>query len=785
MANGESRVASGHQETSSEKINSFGIGQPVLRQEDRRLVTGAGCFTDDVRLPGELWGIAVRAPMAHGAIRDLAVTDAQAMPGVVAVLTAADLEAAGVQPFPCGLPHKSRDGSPLIVPDRFALSRSHVRHVGEAVAFIIAESEAQARDGAEAVVLDVEALPTVVDVEAAAAPGAPELHDDVPGNVVLDWLNGDAVAAETAFAEAAHVTTLAMASQRIAPAPLEPRAIVARFDTAEDRYELHTGCQGAFGLSGGLAGLLGLKRDRIRVLVGDVGGSFGMKAAVYPEYICALVGAKQTGRPVRWRDDRTESFLADHGGRDIRMTGELALDAEGRILAVRLSGFANMGAYLTGMAPHIGTVNIRKNAASLYRTPVMVIESKCVMTNTPPVGPYRGAGRPDGNYFMERLMDQAARETGRDPVELRRLNLIDAAEMPYEAVSGETYDSGDFAAVLDRALRDGDWDGFDARKDASEAAGKLRGRGIACYLEATAPQGKEMGGLRFGADGRITIVTGTLDYGQGHETAFAQVLSDKLGIDYDRIDLLQGDSSELLVGGGTGGSRSIMATGNAIFEAADAVIEKGTQLAAHALEAAAADIEWADGGFRVAGTDRSISLMDLAFETAGKTGEDQVLDANLVTLSPPSTYPNGCHICEVEIDPETGVTRIVSYTAVNDFGTIINPLLVDGQVHGGVVQGAGQVLLEGAVFDQDGQILNGSLMDYCLPRADDAPFFTVAYQPSPATTNPLGAKGCGEAGTTGALPAVANAVIDALATRGVTDIDLPATPQRVWSALNR
>ncbi len=498
--------------------------------------------------------------------------------------------------------------------------------------------------------------------------------------------------------------------------PLEPRAIVARFDTAEDRYELHTGCQGAFGLSGGLAGLLGLKRDRIRVLVGDVGGSFGMKAAVYPEYICALVGAKQTGRPVRWRDDRTESFLADHGGRDIRMTGELALDAEGRILAVRLSGFANMGAYLTGMAPHIGTVNIRKNAASLYRTPVMVIESKCVMTNTPPVGPYRGAGRPDGNYFMERLMDQAARETGRDPVELRRLNLIDAAEMPYEAVSGETYDSGDFAAVLDRALRDGDWDGFDARKDASEAAGKLRGRGIACYLEATAPQGKEMGGLRFGADGRITIVTGTLDYGQGHETAFAQVLSDKLGIDYDRIDLLQGDSSELLVGGGTGGSRSIMATGNAIFEAADAVIEKGTQLAAHALEAAAADIEWADGGFRVAGTDRSISLMDLAFETAGKTGEDQVLDANLVTLSPPSTYPNGCHICEVEIDPETGVTRIVSYTAVNDFGTIINPLLVDGQVHGGVVQGAGQVLLEGAVFDQDGPDPE-RLADGLLPAA--------------------------------------------------------------------
>ena len=761
----------------------FGIGHPVLRREDRRHVTGAGRFTDDVQLPDQAWGIAVRSTVAHGRITELDVNDARAMPGVLAVLTAAELEAAGVQPFPCGLPHKSRDGSPIQVPDRFALSRSHVRHVGEAVAFVIGETEAQARDAAEAVVLDIEPLPTVVEMTAAAAPGAPQLHDEAAGNIALDWVHGDEAAADAAFAAAAHVTTLAMQSQRIAPAAMEPRAIVARWDGDADRYELHTGCQGAFGLSGGLAGLLGLKRDSVRVLVGDVGGSFGMKGAAYPEYVCALVGAKLTGRTVRWRDDRTESFMSDHAGRDIQMTGEMALDGDGRILAVRLKGFANMGAYLTGMAPHIGTVNIRKNAASLYKTPLMVIESKCVFTNTPPIGPYRGAGRPDGNYFMERLMDQAARESGRDPVDLRRLNLIAADEIPYAAVSGETYDSGDFAAVLDRALEAGDWDGYGARQQASEAAGKLRGRGIACYLEATAPAGKEMGGLRFN-DGRVTIVTGTLAYGQGHETAFAQVLADRLGIDYDRIDLLQGDSAELLTGGGTGGSRSIMATGTAIYEAADAVIEKGTRLAANALEAAPADIEWADGGFRVAGTDRAISLMDLALETAGNEGEDQVLDVNLIAESPPSAYPNGCHICEVEIDPETGETRIDRYTAVNDFGTIINPLLVDGQVHGGVVQGAGQVLMEGAVFDDDGQLLSGSLMDYCLPRADDAPFFTVAYQPSPATTNPLGAKGCGEAGTTGALPGVANAVIDALSTKGVTDIELPATPQRVWEALN-
>ncbi len=764
--------------------SKYGIGQPVPRQEDRRLVTGAGRYTEDVHLTDQAWGIAVRSPVAHGVIRELDVSAARDMPGVLAVLTAADLESAGVKPFPCGLPHKSRDGSPIKVPDRFALSRSHVRHVGEAVAFVIAETDAQARDGAEAVVLDIDPLPTVVDTEVAAAPGAPQLHEEAPGNVVLDWVQGDEVAADAAFANAAHVTTLAMESQRVAPASLELRGIVASYDAAGEQYELHAGCQGAFGLSSGIAGLLGVDRDRVRVLVGDVGGSFGMKGAVYPEYLCALVGAKLTGRTVRWRDDRSESFLADHAGRDIRMSGEMALDADGHILAVRLTGIANMGAYLTGMAPHIGTVNIRKNAASLYRTPVMVIASRCVLTNTPPIGPYRGAGRPDGNYFMERLMDQAARDTGRDPVKMRRINLIPAADMPYAAVSGETYDSGDFAAVLDRALDASDWDGYAARVATSETAGRVRGRGIACYLEATAPAGKEMGGLRFGADGRVTIVTGTLAYGQGHETAFAQVLSDRLGIAYDRIDLLQGDSAELLTGGGTGGSRSIMASGTAIYTAAAAVIEKGTQLAAQSLEAAAADIEWADGGFRVAGTDRQISLMDLALETAGNEGEDQVLDVNLIAESPPSAYPNGCHICEVEIDPETGETSIVRYTAVNDFGTIINPMLVDGQVHGGVVQGAGQVLMEGAVFDEDGQLLSGSLMDYCLPRADDAPFFDVAYQPSPATTNPLGAKGCGEAGTTGALPSVANAVIDALATKGVTDIQLPATPQRVWAALS-
>lgn len=763
------------------------IGQSVLRKEDRRLLTGGGRYADDVHHEGETWGVPVRSTVAHGVLNGIDTDAAMGVPGVLAVLTAADLEEVGVKPFPCGLPHKSRDGSGIKVPDRYALARGKVRHAGEMLAFVIAETEAAARDGAEAVEADITPEPAVTSVHAAVEADAPQLHDDVPGNVILDWVFGDEAAADQVFADAAHVTRLTMPSQRVAPAPMEPRTMIARWEpdgaNGDGQFVLNTGCQGAFGLSNGLAGLLGVDRSQVRVLVGDVGGSFGMKGGPYPEYLCALVGARKVGRPVRWRDDRTDSFLADQAGRDIEMTGELALDADGNILAVRLTGFANMGAYVTAMAPHIGTVNIQKNAASLYKTPLLVIASRCVLTNTPPIGPYRGAGRPDGNLFMDRLMEAAARETGRDPVAFRRQNLIAADAMPFEAASGQSYDSGNFEAVLDRAVTESDWDGYAERAAASDTAGRIRGRGIACYLEATAPQGKEMGGLRFSADGRVTIVTGTLDYGQGHRSAFAQVAADRLGVDIDRIDLLQGDSAELLIGGGTGGSRSIMASGKAISDAAESVIEKGRALAAEELEVAAEDVEWQAGAFRVAGTDREITLLDLAAKTAGREGEDATLDVGMVVESPPSAFPNGCHVCEVELDPDTGEITVDRYTAVNDFGTIINPMLVTAQVHGGVTQGLGQVLMEGAVFDEDGQCLSGSFMDYAMPRASDVPNFVVASEPSPCTTNPLGAKGCGEAGTTGALPAVMNAVLDALAQRGVADIAMPVTPHRVWQAL--
>jgi carbon-monoxide dehydrogenase large subunit len=513
-----------------------------------------------------------------------------------------------------------------------------------------------------------------------------------------------------------------------------------------------------------------------------------MKAAAYPEYVGILHAAQALGRPVKWCDERSGSFVSDQQGRDTIIEGELALDADGNFLAVRVRTLADMGAYLTTFGPMLPTLNMQKNLPSLYRTPLVAISTQCVFTNTVPIGPYRGAGRPEANYVMERLVDAAARATGRDPAALRRQNLVPQDAIPYRAASGLDYDSGDFAAVLEAGLRQADWAGFPARRAATEANGRLRGRGLACYLEVTAPPNPEMGGIRFESDGRVTIVTGTLDYGQGHASAFAQILVDRLGLPFELIDLVQGDSDELLVGGGTGGSRSIMASGKALVEAAAEVVEKGRALAGHFLEAASADIIFEAGAFRIAGTDRAIGLLDLAAEIRAAPALPDDLpdsfDAALITDSPPSAFPNGCHVAEVEIDPETGAVRVERYTAVDDFGTLINPMLAEGQVHGGVAQGIGQALLEHAVYDGQGQLLAGSFMDYALPRADSLPSIAVGFHPVPATSNPLGAKGCGEAGVTGALPAVMNAVIDALAARGVRDLNMPATPERVWRALH-
>ncbi|MCK8784799.1 xanthine dehydrogenase family protein molybdopterin-binding subunit [Roseomonas sp. NAR14] len=773
----------------------FGVGQPVPRNEDPVLLRGEGRYTDDLSLPGQAWCVMVRSPYAHGVIRGIDVEEAKGMPGVLGVFTGADLAAEGYGVLRCGLPLKNRDGSPMKAPERAALPTDKVRFVGDAVAFVVAETKAQARDAAEAIMPDIDALPAVTEAAAALEPGAPVLYDTHPDNVALDFLYGDEAKVAAAFAQAAHVTTLSIRNSRIVVCAMEPRSAIGDYDPETGKYTLRLGCQGAFGMRALMAGdMLKVPNEKLRILTGNVGGSFGMKAALYPEYVCLLHAAKVLGRPVKWTDERSGSFLSDAHGRDHEIEASLALDAAGRFLAVRLKAYGNLGAYMTNVSPMMASANLTKNVQSNYTIPLIEVATKCVMTNTTPVSAYRGAGRPEGNYIMERLIEAAAAEMGLDPIEMRRINHIRPEQMPYSAASGSTYDSGEFTAVLDEALREADWDGFAARKAESAARGKLRGRGIGNFLEVTAPPQNEQGGLRFEADGTVTIITGTLDYGQGHWTPFAQVLHAQLGVPFEKIRLLQGDSDELIAGGGTGGSKSLMASGAAIMKAAGEVIEKGRAAAAHLLEAAPADIEFdpAEGRFAIAGTDRGIGIMELAAQLraareqpgALPEGVPDDLGVRTVFESAPSAYPNGCHIAEVEVDPETGIAHVVRYATVNDFGVIVNPLLVAGQAHGGIVQGIGQALYESVAYSEDGQLLSGSFMDYGLPRAEDVPSFGFASHAVPARTNPVGAKGCGEAGCAGSLPAVMNALVDALSEYGVRHIDMPATPERIWRAIH-
>ncbi len=763
----------------------FAVGQPVPRSEDPVLLRGEGQYCDDISLPGQAYAAMVRSHRAHGAIRQIDAAAARAMPGVLAIYTAADLAAGGIGPLPPRQVVKNRDGTPMLTPTRHALATDKVRYVGEAVAAVIAETVASAKDAAEAVIVDIDPLPAVTEPRRAAAPGAPNLYDDVPGNVGLDFHYGDSDKVAAAFAAATHVTRLDLRSNRIVVNPMEPRSAVAQYDPGQHHWTLNVECQGVFGFRNYIAEVLGVGRDKVRVLTDRVGGSFGMKQATYAEYYCILHGARELGRPVKWTDERSGSFVSDSHGRDHEMTAELALDRDGNFLAVRLNGYGNLGA--TYGAPGPATNNAVRNTLGVYQTPLIEVSTKCVFSNTTPVGAYRGAGRPEANYYMERLVDTAAAELGIDRIALRRRNHIPPEAMPYKSPNGNTYDSGEFTALLDQALALADWTGFAARRAESRGRGRLRGRGIGDYLELTGVSGREMGGIRFEPDGNVTIITGTLDYGQGHASPFAQVLAARLGIPFRRIRLVQGDSDQLIAGGGTGGSKSMMTSGTAIVEAADKVVEAGRQIAAHVLEAAAPDIEFRAGRFVIAGTDRSVGLMELAAQIHGgfalPADLPQSLDISNISNGPPSAFPNGCHIAEVEVDPETGTVDVVRYTFVNDFGVVINPLLVDGQAHGGIVQGIGQALCERTVYDDEGQLLTGSYMDYAMPRADDVPHFVNASHPVPATTNPLGAKGCGEAGCAGALPSVMNALVDALSEFGIRHIDMPATPERVWRAI--
>jgi aerobic carbon-monoxide dehydrogenase large subunit len=767
-------------------VTKFGIGQPVLRSEDPALVRGEGRFTDDVSISGQAHAVIVRSRHAHGVIRNIDTAAAKSMPGVLGVYTGADLAAAGYGTLKCIVPFKNRDGSEMRKPPRHALATGKVRYVGDPVGFVVAETLLQAKDAAEAVEVEIDPLPAIINPEDAAGDGAPQLYDDVPNNTALDWHYGDAEAVKAAFAKAAHVTQLKIVNSRVVVNAMEPRAAVASF--LNGRFTLYSCSQGVFGMRANIAALLNVDPKQVRVVTGNVGGSFGMKAAPYPEYVCILHAARALGRPVKWTDERSGSFVSDSHGRDHRVEAELALDADGKFLAVRLTSFGNMGGFLANVGPMPSTQNAVKNVQSVYRTPLIEVSTKCVFTNTSHVSAYRGAGRPEGNYYMERLIDTAAAEMEIDRLELRRRNFIRPREMPHKTASGSTYDSGEFATVLKKAVEAADTKGFRQRKRQSRKNGKLRGLGVGSFLEVTAGPQKDMAGISFDDDGGITLVTGTQDFGMGHASPFAQVLCDKLGVPFDQVRVVQGDSDRLVAGGGSGGSKSIMHSGTAIVEAAAKVIEQGRQIASHMLEASASDIEFKDGRFVISGTDRAIDIMELAQKLRGGVnlpdGIPPSLDVKHVSDGPgASTYPNGCHVAEVEVDPETGVIELVKYSCVNDFGTVINPMIVEGQLHGGVVQGIGQALMEMTAYDSEGQLLTGSYMDYALPRAVDAPMFEVINHPVPARTNPLGVKGCGEAGCAGSLTSIMNAVVDALSEYGIRHIDMPATPHKVWQAI--
>lgn len=772
----------------STELHKFSVGQPVPRTEDLRLLSGGGRYTDDITAPGQAHARFVRSTVANGRIRAIDVAEAMAAPGVIAVLTGADLKKGGVGILPCVAPLKSRDGSALIIPPKTPVAVDRVRFVGEPVAIVIAETDAAARDAAELVMADIEPLPAAVEPQAALQPAAPAVWEEAPGNVCLDFFLGDEAAAKKAFVSAAHISRLTIENTRMVVSAMEPRAALAQYDAKTERFTLYTPSQGVFGFRSTMARILGVKPPQIRVISGDVGGSFGMKGMAYTEPAALLFAARKIGRPIKWCADRSESFLADHMGRASTLTAELALDRDGNFLGLRVDGLGDMGAFLTAMGPLPATAVISRNIVSVYRFPAFAYRVRCVFTNTVPTGPYRGAGRPESKYVLEQLIDQAARELGIDRVAIRRRNMIPPSAMPHKTANGNVYDSGEFEALMDEALKRADWAGFDRRRKESAARGRLRGISVAPYLENTAGPGTELADIRFETDGTVTLVTGTKDIGTGHAAPWAQILADRLGVPFSAIRVREDDSDLMSDGaGGSGGSRSAIAAGGAILECSDKIIDQGRRAASHILEAAVEDIEFRQGRFVVTGTDRAIPILDLAKTLRERTDLPadlpKTLDTKVNHATAPSSWPNGCHVCEVEVDPETGATTILRYTVVDDFGVVINPPIVAGQVHGGIAQGVGQTLLERTVYDESGQLLTGSYMDYAVPHADDMPSIDFSTRNVPCRTNPLGVKGCGEAGNGGSMPAVMNAILDALAAKGVTHLEAPASPHRIWAAL--
>jgi aerobic carbon-monoxide dehydrogenase large subunit len=780
------------------------VGTPVRRREDYRFLTGQGTYTDDINRPHQLYAYILRSPYAHARIAGIDTAAAAAAPGVAAVYTAGDLAADGVGGLPCGWQVHSKDGSPMVEPPHPVLAQDRVRHVGDPVAVVIAESLAEARDAAELVRVDYVEEPAVTDPVAALQPAAPRVRDEAPGNLCYDWQLGDFAAVDAALARAVRVVRLNLVNNRLVPNAMEPRAAIGEFDRATGEYTLYTTSQnphvirllmGAF--------VLHIPEARLRVVAPDVGGGFGSKIYHYAEEAIVTWAAGKLRRPVKWRADRSESFISDAHGRDHVTHVELGLDAQSKFTALKVSTVANMGAYLSTFAPSIPTYLYGTLLAGTYTTPAIYVETKAIFTNTVPVDAYRGAGRPEATFLLERIVDLAADELGIDPAELRRRNFIPATAFPYQTPVALQYDSGDYGATLELALKSADYAGFEARRQAALARGKLRGIGIATYIEACgiAPSAVvgslgaraglfESAEVRVHPTGSVTVLTGSHSHGQGHETTFSQLVADALGVPLESVEIVHGDTAKIPYGMGTYGSRSLAVGGTAIVKAMDKVIAKGRKIAAHLLEAAEADVEFKDGKFTVAGTDRAKTLGEVALTAyvPHNFPHDELepgLDETAFYDPKNFTFPSGAHIAEVEIDRETGQVAIVSFTASDDFGRIINPLIVAGQVHGGLAQGIGQALLEGCVYDRDsGQLVTGSYMDYALPRADDLPSFNLSTNVTLCTHNPLGVKGCGEAGAIGAPAAILNALVDALKPLGVRHLDMPVTPEKLWRVIH-
>jgi carbon-monoxide dehydrogenase large subunit len=768
-------------------MGEYAIGNSVPRFEDLRLLRGGGRYVDDIVLPGMAFGHVLRSPHAHAKIRRIDTTQAKAAPGVLAVLTGADWASCGFGDLPVAGGMKLRDGSPMYRPKYPALVKDRVRWVGDYVAFVVAETRHQAADAAELIEVDYEPLPAVVSTAEAAAPGAPLVFDDCKHNVSFVYTAGDKQKTDEAFRHAAHVVKHHFVINRITAATMEPRGCIGDYNSADGRYTIYTTLQRAHPFRGELAEtVLKVPESKLRVVAGDIGGSFGMKSPVYNEVALVLLAARVTGRPVKWTSTRSEAFLSDAQGRDNVTDAELALDKDGRFLAMRVKTTMAAGAYMQANMP--ACVQNFGSLAGVYRTPAMHVEGTAVFTNTNPMRPYRGNGRPEAGYVMERMVDLAADELKIDPAELRRRNNVAPDAMPYKTALTFTYDCGEFEKNMDMALALADVKGFAARRAESKKRGLLRGLGLSNTIERAGAASLEGAEVRFDRSGAITMFSGSVTQGQGHETVFKQLVCDRLGLDPKDVQYLQGDTDLVFFGEGTGGSRSATMAGSAFHLAADKIVVKAKAIAAHALKVPAAEVKFTDGIFSSPATNQTITIQEVAKLAVqpGKVpdGMEGGLVATAVFTADVANYPNGCHVCEVEIDPETGVTQIVRYHVVDDVGTVLNPMLLHGQIVGGIAQGAGQILMEDIHFDDSGQLVTGSFMDYAMPRAHDIPDVEVASNPVPTKTNPLGVKGAGEAGSVGAMPAVANAIVDALSEFGIRHIAMPATPERVWRAIH-